>query len=100
MMHLEPIIPNYKSWLEGGEVPTFEKISFSNFDFELSGEPYYLRDYCIGEKIIHSGSVTLDETEHIIATRLWQNTSKVHFDISQRDDKKRLIYGGHIIFHG
>ena len=25
------------------------------------------------------------------------NNSKVHFDINAREDKKRLIYGGHII---
>ena len=27
----------------------------------------------------------------------WQNNSKVHFDINAREDRKRLIYGGHII---
>jgi 2-methylfumaryl-CoA hydratase len=32
-----------------------------------------------------------------MATRLWQNTSKVHFDTTQRPDGKRLIYGGHVI---
>ena len=33
----------------------------------------------------------------MIATRLWQNTAKVHFDATQRPDGKRLIYGGHVI---
>jgi len=33
----------------------------------------------------------------MIATRLWQNTSKVHFDVNARPDGTRLIYGGHII---
>ena len=33
----------------------------------------------------------------MLATRLWQNTSKVHFDITQREDGRRLIYGGHVI---
>ena len=33
----------------------------------------------------------------MLATRLWQNTAKVHFDTSQRPDGKRLIYGGHVI---
>ena len=31
------------------------------------------------------------------ATRLWQNTARVHFDGTIRDDGRRLIYGGHII---
>jgi 2-methylfumaryl-CoA hydratase len=33
----------------------------------------------------------------MMATRLWQNTSRVHYDASLRTDGKRLIYGGHII---
>ncbi len=33
----------------------------------------------------------------MLATRLWQNTSKVHFDATQREDGRRLIYGGHVI---
>lgn len=33
----------------------------------------------------------------MLATRLWQNTAKVHFDTTVRPDGKRLIYGGHVI---
>ena len=33
----------------------------------------------------------------MMATRLWQNTAKVHFDATQRPDGNRLIYGGHVI---
>ena len=33
----------------------------------------------------------------MMATRLWQNTAKVHFDATFRPDGKRLIYGGHVI---
>ena len=33
----------------------------------------------------------------MLATRLWQNTAKVHFDATARPDGKRLIYGGHVI---
>ena len=32
-----------------------------------------------------------------MATRLWQNTAKVHFNTEARSDGSRLIYGGHII---
>jgi 2-methylfumaryl-CoA hydratase len=31
------------------------------------------------------------------ATRLWQNTAKVHFNTEARPDGQRLIYGGHVI---
>lgn len=72
-------------------------LDFSTFDFGQSGEPHRWADYEVGEKIDHVDGATLEEAEHMLATRLWQNTSKVHFDKTQRADGKRLIYGGHII---
>ena len=33
----------------------------------------------------------------MLATRLWQNTAKVHFDATFREDGRRLIYGGHVM---
>ena len=33
----------------------------------------------------------------MLATRLWQNTAKVHFDATNRADGRRLIFGGHVI---
>ena len=47
--------------------------------------------------IDHVDGVTIEEAEHMLATRLWQNTAKVHFDATNREDGKRLIYGGHVI---
>ncbi|MCA8964842.1 MAG: MaoC family dehydratase, partial [Planctomycetes bacterium] len=47
--------------------------------------------------IDHVDGVTVEEAEHMLATRLWQNTAKVHFDATFREDGKRLIYGGHVI---
>jgi len=74
-----------------------EGLDFSNYDFEMAGEPHRLGDYEIGEIIDHVDGVTVEEAEHMLATRLWQNTAKVHFDATNRDDGKRLIYGGHVI---
>jgi 2-methylfumaryl-CoA hydratase len=39
----------------------------------------------------------LEEAEHMMATRLWQNTARVHFDPAARGGEPRLIYGGHVI---
>ena len=41
--------------------------------------------------------VTLTDAEHMMATRLWQNTAKVHFNTEARPDGTRLVYGGHVI---
>ncbi|MEZ4287936.1 MAG: MaoC family dehydratase [Polyangiales bacterium] len=57
-------------------------------------------DYEIGEKIDHVDGMTIEESEHAIATRLYQNTAKVHFDAHAMQSsrfKRRLMYGGHVI---
>jgi 2-methylfumaryl-CoA hydratase len=72
-------------------------LDFSRYDFALAGEPHRWGDYAVGEVIDHVDAVTVEEAEHMLATRLWQNTSKVHFDVTQREDGRRLIYGGHVI---
>jgi 2-methylfumaryl-CoA hydratase len=76
-------------------VPT--GLDFTRYDFALAGEPHRWGDYAVGEVIDHVDGVTVEEAEHMLATRAWQNTSKVHFDVSQREDGRRLIYGGHVI---
>ena len=72
-------------------------LDFTNYDFTLAGEPHRWGDYEVGEQIDHVDGVTVEEAEHMMATRLWQNTAKVHFDTSARPDGTRLIYGGHVI---
>lgn len=73
------------------------RLDFSRYNFGLAGEPHRWGDYAVGEVIDHVDGVTVEEVDHMAATRLWQNTSKVHFDVTQREDGRRLIYGGHII---
>ena len=72
-------------------------IDLENYDFALAGSPYAFEDYDVGEKIDHVDGMTVEEAEHQLATRLYQNTAKVHFDaLAQKDSRfgKRLIYGG------
>lgn len=70
------------------------------YDLGLAGSPHRLGDYQVGERIDHVDGMTVEEAEHQIATRLFQNTAKVHFDrYAAKDTRfgKRLIYGGHVI---
>lgn len=72
-------------------------LDFSGYDAGLAGSPHLYDDYEIGEKIDHVDGVTVEEAEHQLATRLYQNTAKVHFDaLAQQSSRfgKRLIYGG------
>ena len=72
-------------------------LDFTTYDFAAAGEPHRFDDYEVGEKIDHVDGVTLTDPEHMLATRLWQNTAKVHFNNEARHDGTRLVYGGHII---
>src|SRR4029079_9212649 len=70
------------------------------YDFALAGSPHRFGDYQPGDKIDHVDGVTVEEAEHQIATRLYQNTARIHFDqfsAAQGRFGRRLIYGGHVI---
>lgn len=74
--------------------------TYAGWDDALAGSSHRFGDYEVGEKINHVDGMTVEEAEHQIATRLYQNTAKVHFDgHGQKDSRfgKRLIYGGVVI---
>jgi len=93
----ETIIPQLPDAVDIDDLAIPEGMDFSSYDFALAGEPHRMGDYTIGEKIDHVDGVTIEEADHLFATRLWQNTAKVHFNTQAREDGRRLIYGGHII---
>ena len=91
------VIPDLAPALTVEQLVVPEGLDFSDYDFTLAGEPHRWGDYEVGETIDHVDGVTVEEAEHMMATRLWQNTAKVHFDVGARPDAQRLIYGGHVI---
>jgi len=93
----ETLVPELPKALGADELVIPKGLDFSKYDFALAGEAHRWSDYEIGEQIDHVDGVTIEEAEHMMATRLWQNTAKVHFDTSARPDGSRLIYGGHVI---
>ena len=81
----------------GTALPPLKSDGYNN---ALSGSRYRWGDYEVGEKIDHIDAMTIEEAEHQLATRLYQNTAKVHFNqLEQAQGRfgRRLIYGGHII---
>ncbi len=70
------------------------------YDLVLAGSPHTFADYGKGERIDHVDGTTIEEAEHQMATRLFQNTSRVHFNAfteAKGRFGRRLIYGGHIM---
>jgi 2-methylfumaryl-CoA hydratase len=73
---------------------------FSDFDTVQSGSPSRWEDYTVGERIDHVDGMTVEESEHMLATRLYQNTARVHFNLHSEGRGRfgrRLVYGGHVI---
>jgi 2-methylfumaryl-CoA hydratase len=71
-----------------------------HYDLTLAGSPHRWDDYIAGERIDHVDGMTVEEAEHQIAARLFQNNAKVHFNqFSEGQGRfgRRLIYGGHVI---
>lgn len=93
----ETVIPDLAKVVDPADLVIPAGLDFTNYDAVAAGEPHGFDDYQVGEKIDHVDGVTLTDPEHMLATRLWQNTAKVHFNTEARPDGQRLIYGGHII---
>lgn len=93
----DPVVPDLAGVVDPADLVIPKGLDFSNYDFALAGETHRWGDYVVGEIIDHVDGVTIEEAEHMLATRLWQNTAKVHFDATHRADGKRLIYGGHVM---
>ena len=97
----EAVVPDLPDRVDPSEfADSIQSINVSAYDFDLAGAPHRWGDYEVGEKIDHVDGMTLEEAEHQIATRLYQNTAKVHFN--QHTESKgrfgrRIVYGGVII---
>jgi len=77
-----------------------KQLDVSKFDPVVTGGAAFWEDYEPGERILHPQGMTIEDAEHQMATRLYQNTARVHFNHhTQKDTRlgKRIIYGGHII---
>ncbi len=93
----EAVVPELSDHVAPADLIVPDGLDFTTYDDVLAGSPHRFGDYRVGEKIDHVDGVTLSEAEHMMATRLWQNTAKVHFNTEAREDGRRLIYGGHVI---
>lgn len=112
---------NFKRWVmvhkkdhsiksEINEVPTFAKTTpiankinipaIKSVDVNATGGVYFFEDYEIGERLNHPEGITIDNSDHTLATKLYQNNAKVHFNdhmMKSTPMGQRLIYGGIII---
>ncbi len=96
----EDVVPELPVEVRASDLVLPDSLSLRSYERWPSGGASYFDDYEIGERIDHMDGMTLEESDHMLATRLYQNTAKVHFDaFAMKDSRfgKRLIYGGHVI---
>lgn len=96
-----PVVPDLPDAIDpdglGDACPLIDRDAW---DEALAGTPYRFDDYRVGERIDHVDGMTVEEAEHQLATRLYQNTARVHFNqLSEGQGRfgRRLVYGGHVI---
>jgi 2-methylfumaryl-CoA hydratase len=96
----DPVVPDLPDAVDVADLPVPAGLHFEGYDVELAGSAHLWDDYAVGERIDHVDAMTIEEAEHMTATRLYQNTAKVHFNQHTEKDGRfgrRIIYGGHVI---
>lgn len=96
----ETVIPDVPGAVAASALVIPPGLSGEGYDGLLGGSPYLWDDYEVGERIDHVDGMTIEEAEHMTATRLWHNTAKVHFNQhveGQGRFGRRIVYGGHVI---
>jgi 2-methylfumaryl-CoA hydratase len=95
-------VPTLPAEVAAADLPVPEKLDLARWPEVAwaTGGSALWEDYAVGERIVHGSGMTIDEPDHASATRLYQNTAKVHFDqyrMARSRLGKRLVYGGHVI---
>ena len=94
------VVPDLPEAVDVAGLCVPEGLDLSRYDTALAGSPFHWEDYGPGEKIDHVDAVTLEDSDHMTATRLCQNTARVHFNHHVEKDGRfgrRIVYGGHVI---
>jgi 2-methylfumaryl-CoA hydratase len=96
----ESVVPQLPAFVPPAELALPPGLHAEKFETEATGGADLWDDYAAGERIVHPSGMTVEESEHMLATRLYQNNARVHFDALVMKDSqfgRRLVYGGHVI---
>jgi 2-methylfumaryl-CoA hydratase len=95
-----PAVPKTAAAVAPADLVVPAGLTIKTYDDLAAGSPYRWQDYEVGERIDQVSGITLEESDHMLSTRLYQNTARVHFDaFAGRNTRfgRRLVYGGHVI---
>jgi 2-methylfumaryl-CoA hydratase len=92
------VVPELPDFVPAGRLAAHGDASL--FDAGATGGAALWEDFEPGARIDHPSGMTLEESDHMLATRLYQNTARVHFDaLAMKGSQfgRRIVYGGHVI---
>ncbi len=97
-------LPIFDEFVAPAQLESAIQFQFSTADSGVveraTGGTLFFDDVALDQPIKHPAGMTIDETDHTLATKLYQNTARVHFDSHHMENSRfgrRLIYGGQII---
>jgi 2-methylfumaryl-CoA hydratase len=96
----EPLLPELPDHVAAARLTVPPGLRPRHFDRVLAGSMYRYDSYEVGERIDHADGMTIDEAEHRLATRLYQNPARVHFNAHEARAGRFgrcLVYGGHVL---
>lgn len=96
----ETVIPELAPYVSVEHLQLSPYMSAKYYQTNATGGQYLWEDYQIGERIHHAAGMTINESDHSLATRLYQNNAKLHFDAHLMKTStigQRLVYGGVVI---
>ncbi len=93
----ETVIPELSKVVDAKHLNIPSNVEYDGFDTSITGSSFVWDDYKIGEIINHPSGMTVDESDHTLATKLYQNPARLHFDASKSTYGKRLVFGGHVM---
>ncbi|MCB1885359.1 MAG: MaoC family dehydratase [Geminicoccaceae bacterium] len=96
----ESSVPDLPSSVPASSLAVPKGLKVAGVDPRLTGSPHFFEDYAKGERIDHLDGMTVTETDHRLATRLYQNTAKVHFnDHAEKSGRlgRTIVYGGVVL---
>ena len=96
----DTVVPELPDHVPVAQLTVPPRFSGRGYDTSVTGSPHLWEDYQAGERIHHVNGMTVDDSDHTLATRLYQNNARLHFEASMMKGSpfgRRLMYGGHVI---
>jgi len=93
-------VPKLPAAVSAEELALPAGLDFARYDAAAAGAAHLWEDYAVGERIDHVDAMTIEESCHMSAARLYQNNARVHFNQhAERSGRfgRRIVYGGHVI---